>query len=108
MSASKENEERLERAAGNRRRDRVSGEGAPPVRPTAKRTSKTRLTVDMDPPLRRRLKSWTQFAEDQLDVPEVSAAEVVRILVDLLTDVQSDPELRQAVVAQVLDRLQED
>jgi hypothetical protein len=43
------------------------------------------MTVDMPPPLHRKLKGWTAFASNHLDVADVPAAEVVRILVELLT-----------------------
>jgi hypothetical protein len=65
------------------------------------------MTVDMAPALHRRLKSWTTYAAEQLDVADVPAAEVVRSLVDLLTNVQRSPEVRQLLVAAVLEELRE-
>jgi hypothetical protein len=65
------------------------------------------MTVDMAPSLHRRLKNWTTYASEQLDVADVPAAEVVRSLVDLLTNVQRSPEVRQLLVAAVLEELRE-
>lgn len=47
--------------------------------------SKVRLTVDMPPPLHRRLKQFTNAAALELDVADVAAAAVVRALVSRLT-----------------------
>ena len=98
-------EERMARAAAGRNR----GEGAPPRRTSAVRTKPVRMTVDMPPSLHRKLKGWTAFASNHLDVADVPAAEVVRILVELLT-VEPDkaPEvtrpLVQAVITELRDR----
>lgn len=100
-------EARMARALEGRNRDRQRGDGSPAKRPAVARTTPVRLTVDMAPSLHRRLKSWTNgFAAEQLDVADVPAAEVVRVLVDLLTNVQHDArELRPALVEAVLAEL---
>jgi hypothetical protein len=71
----------MERAAAGRSR----GEGAPPRRSPVVRTKPVRLTVDMPPALHRRLKEFTSYAAHELDVADVPAAEVVRVLVRQLT-----------------------
>ena len=102
----KQREERLARAASGRGRDREAGEGKPAKRPTAQRTTPVRLTVDLTPQLHRRLKNWTGFAATELDVAAVPAADVVRIMVDLLTNVgHPNSDLRDQLVAAVLEDL---
>lgn len=98
-------EERMAKAAAGRNR----GEGAPVKRSSAVRTKPVRMTVDMPPSLHRRLKGWTGFASQHLDVADVPAAEVVRILVELLT---TEPDkatevtrpLVNAVISELRDR----
>jgi len=104
-------EERMAKAAAGR--NRVPG--VQPARRTADRTKKARMTVDMPPALRRRLKSWTGFAATELDVMEVAGAEVVRILIEMLTATRDDPAwdkeftpaLARRVLAEVAQRLDE-
>ncbi|MEU8472725.1 hypothetical protein AB0F30_33415 [Streptomyces sp. NPDC029006] len=96
-------EERMARAAAGRNR----GEGTPARRASEVRTKPVRLTVDMLPPLHRRLKDWTSWAAAQLDVADVPAAEVVRVLTDLLT---ADPEkerITSPLVARVVEELRD-
>jgi hypothetical protein len=104
----REREERLAKAASNRRRNKEGGDGVPEARPTVKRSKPVRLTVDMPPPLHRRLKTWTTgYAAEQLDVTSVRSSEVVRSLIDLLTNEQRDSELRELLTAAVLEDLRE-
>ncbi|MFE7779284.1 hypothetical protein ACFU5O_36570 [Streptomyces sp. NPDC057445] len=77
-----------------------------PARQTAVRTKPVRLTVDMTPVLRRRLRAWTGMAADELGLVDVPAAEVIRALVGRLTDLHGDPELRRALSKAVMDDLQ--
>jgi hypothetical protein len=63
------------------------------------------MTVDMPPPLHRRLKSWSGWAAGQLDVADVPAAEVVRILVELLTSDPAESELARPMVQAVIEEL---
>jgi hypothetical protein len=63
------------------------------------------MTVDMPPPLHRKLKTWTSFAAGQLDVADVPAAEVVRILVELLTADPSEAGLARPLVQAVIEEL---
>ncbi|MGV9227602.1 hypothetical protein ACWDPF_33600 [Streptomyces albogriseolus] len=110
--SAKQREERMARAATNRMRP---AEGSPPRRSTAQRTQKARMTVDMPPALRRRLKSWTGYAATELDVMEVAGAEVVRILIEMLTatredpawDDQMTPQLARRVLGEVAQRIEE-
>ena len=106
MSEGKSREERLASAAAGSNRTRTDT-GATSVRAeTAKRTKSVRLSVDMQPPLHRRLDNWTGFARDELDVARVPAAVVVRILIERLTNVHGDDrELRERLVQVVLDDL---
>jgi len=105
-------EERLLKAAQGRNR----GEGgAPRRRPGAVRTKPARMTVDMPPALRRKLKAWTGYAATELDVMDVAGAEVVRILIELLTarpedpawDDKFSPALARRVLDEVAERLEE-
>ena len=98
---SAQREERMARAAEGRNR----GEGPPARRASQVRTKPVRMTVDMSPPLHRRLKHWSAWAAGQMDVADVPAAEVVRILVELLTSNPDDVELARPVVRAVLDEL---
>lgn len=54
------------------------------------------MTVDMPPIEHRRLKLWCAQAAADLELPEVAASEVVRVLVARL---QADPGLADAVRA---------
>jgi hypothetical protein len=94
-------EERMARAAAGRNR----GEGAPARRASEVRMKRVRLTVDVSPTLHRKLKAWTGFAAGQLDVADVPAAEVVRILVELLTANPSEVELARPMVQAVIEEL---
>jgi hypothetical protein len=107
MSKAQENEERMARAAAGKGRDR-SGPG-PAVRgESARRTKPIRLSVDLDPPLHYRLDSWSLTAREELGVPRVPAAAVVRVLIDRLTNVQGDNrELRNLLQRVVMDDLRD-
>lgn len=104
-------EERMSRAAEGRTR----GEGAAPRRSTAVRTKPARMTVDMPPALRRQLKAWTGYAANRLDVMDVAGAEVVRILIEMLTatpesrawDQDFTPDLARRVLLEVSQRIEE-
>ena len=103
-------EERMMRAASGRTR-----EAAPARRSTGVRTKPARMTVDMPPSLRRKLKAWTGYAATELDVMDVAGAEVVRILIEMLTARPDDPawddqftrELARRVLGEVAQRLDE-
>lgn len=95
---------------------RNRSEGAPPRRrPGTVRTKPARMTVDMPPALRRKLKSWTGYVAGELDVMDVAGAEVVRILIELLTATPDDQawdddftrELARRVMAEVSARIEE-
>lgn len=98
-------EERLAKAAAGRNR----AAGVQPARRAADRTKKARMTVDMPPHLRRKLKAWTGYAATELDVMEVAGAEVVRILIEMLTATRDDPawddEFTPALARRVLDEV---
>ncbi|MFG2307416.1 hypothetical protein ACGFS9_01805 [Streptomyces sp. NPDC048566] len=55
--------------------------------------------------LHRRLKGWSSWAAGQLDVADVPAAEVVRILVEILTSNSEDVEMARPVVRAVMEEL---
>lgn len=98
-------EERMARAAEGRNR----GEAPPARRASQVRTKPVRMTVDMPPALHRKLKQWTGYAAGQLDVADVAAAEVVRILVETLaatpTDEAWDSEYTPALARRILGEL---
>jgi len=96
-------EERMARSLEGRNR----GEGAPkqPRRASVVRTKPVRVTVDMPPVLHRRLKQWSAWAAGQLDVADVPAAEVVRVMVELLTSDPREVEASGPPVRAVLDEL---
>jgi hypothetical protein len=93
----------MARAAEGRNR----GEAAPkqPRRASVVRTKPVRVTVDMPPTLHRRLKQWSAWAAGQLDVADVPAAEVVRVMVELLTSDPSKVEVSGPMVRALLDEL---
>jgi hypothetical protein len=103
-----EREARMNRALEGRNR----GEGPPPRRASQVRTKPVRMTVDMAPSLHRKLKQWTGEAAGRLDVADVPAAEVVRILVELLSaepgerswDAQLSPALSERILSELRDR----
>lgn len=101
-------QDRMARAMEGRGRN----EGPPVRRPTGVRTKPARMTVDMPPALRRRLKSWTGAAARDLDVMDVAGAEVVRILIEMLTaatpeDPAWDKDFTPALARRVLDEVSE-
>jgi len=98
-----EREERMERALAGRNRG-VDG-APPPRRPTVVRTKPVRMTVDMPPPLHRRLKTWSAWAANELDAADVPAAEVMRVLVELLTANPAESELTMPLVRAVVAEL---
>lgn len=72
---------------------RASAAASPPATAAGVvRTRPVRVTVDLAPPLHRRLKRWADFAAGELDAPSVAAADVVRALLARLTMVRSDPD----------------
>ncbi|QWA26633.1 hypothetical protein KJK32_45415 (plasmid) [Streptomyces sp. JCM17656] len=95
----------MARAAEGRNR----GEGPPARRASQVRTKPVRMTVDMPPALHRKMKRWTGYAAGQLDVADVPAAEVVRILVDILSATPEEPawdaEFSPALARRVLREL---
>lgn len=85
-----------------------TGEGEPTAstRSTAStrapRARPVRITVDLAPLDHRALRRWCADAAVELEVPTVAAADVVRVLVDL---VATDPALADRVRAALADRL---
>lgn len=94
-------EERMARAAAGRNR----GEDAKPRRASQVRTKPVRMTVDMPPSLHRRLKNWSAWAAGQMDVADVPAAEVVRIMVEVLTSNPAEVEIAGPLQRVLLDEL---
>lgn len=93
-------EQKLARAAAGR-----DEEDSRPRRSTSVvRTRPVRLTVDMPPPLHRDLKRWANEAAAELDVADVPAAAVIRVLVGRLVD-GADPGLADAVLQEIGDLL---
>jgi hypothetical protein len=61
-----------------------------------------RITVDLAPLAHRELRAWCAEAAQALEVPAVPAADVVRVLLDL---VAHDDDLADRVRAALADRL---
>lgn len=97
-------EARMARAAEGRNRDR---EGAPERRASEVRTKPVRMTVDMAPALHRQLKRWSSWAAGELDVADVPAAEVVRVLVEMLTGNPAENEATRPLVVAVMRELRD-
>jgi len=94
-------EERMAKAAEGRNR----GEGPPARRASQVRTKPVRMTVDLAPSLHRKLKRWSSWAAGELDVADVPAVEVVRIMVELLTANPAEQELARPLVRAVVEEL---
>jgi hypothetical protein len=84
---------------------RNRGEGPPPRRASEMRMKPVRMTVDMPPPLHRSLKSFSAWAAGQMDVADVPAAKVVRILVEMLTANPEEAEFARPLVSAVMQEL---
>lgn len=97
-----EREARMNRALEGRNR----GEGGPPPRRASEvRTKPVRMTVDLAPSLHRKLKRWSSWAAGELDVADVPAVEVVRIMVELLTANPAEQEMARPLVRAVVEEL---
>jgi hypothetical protein len=64
------------------------------------RTKPIKMTVDLAPIEHRKLKLWCAQAAADLELPEVAASEVVRVLVARL---QSDPDLAERIRADLAE-----
>jgi hypothetical protein len=88
--------ERMRRAAVGRDEDRPAPRGTVRTRPV-------RTTVDLAPELHRALKRWTSDAAEEVGVPELPLAAVMRVLIRQLTE---DGRLSAAVVSDLREELQ--
>lgn len=72
---------------------------SPPARSGTTRTKPIKMTVDVAPVEHRRLKLWCATAAAELELPEVAASEVARVLFTLLHE---DAELAERVRAELV------